>query len=405
VAIDARRAAETAARTSYGRLVAILASRSRDIAAAEDALAEAFRIALDVWPKRGVPERPEAWLVTTARRELSHQARARQVHDAARPALDLLGAEREAGGHLALPDARLGLLFVCAHPAIDAAARTPLMLQAVLGLDAQRIAAAFLTSPSAMSQRLVRAKTKIRDAGIRFALPGAGDLGERLEAVLEAIYAAFGSAFDEAPGAEGKGRDLSEEAIFLARLLVELMPDEAEPKGLLALMLACEARRPARRDADGRFVPLDAQDRQMWSEALIAEAETVLAAAARHGRLGRFQIEAAIQSAHNRPAPDGRTKAMAILTLYEALCRLHPTLGATVGRAAAIGEAFGPQAGLDALAPLAAAASAYQPFWALTAHLAQQAGQQHEAQAAYRRAIELAEDPAAKAYLLMRRDG
>lgn len=391
----ARRAAEAAARDAYGRLVALLAARTRDLAAAEDALAEAFRAALETWPVRGVPDRPAAWLLTVARRGLGRAARHGRVRDAALPALDWLAREAEEPA-AEIPDRRLALLFVCAHPAIDPAARTPLMLQVVLGLDAPRIAAAFLASPSAMAQRLVRAKLRIRDAGIRFAEPEPRELPERLEAVLAAVYAAYGTAWDAAPGAEDRG-GLAEEAIHLARLLAALLPGEPEALGLLALLLHCEARRAARRGPDGGFVPLGDQDTALWSAPMIAEAEAALTAASRAGRLGRFQLEASVQSVHAARARSGRTDHGALVLLYDLLAREAPTPGLLVARAAALGEAAGPEAGLAALD--AAEVVAYQPWWAARAHLLRRAGRAADAAEAYRRAIGLAEDPALRAWL------
>jgi RNA polymerase sigma-70 factor (ECF subfamily) len=229
------------------------------------------------------------------------------------------------------PDERLKLLFVCAHPAIDPAMHTPLMLQTVLGLDAVRIAHAFLISPTTMGQRLVRAKTKIRDGGIQFEIPQERELPQRLDAVLEAIYAAFGMGWDDMAAVDQRGRDLSEEAIWLGRVLLELMPKEAEVRGLLALMLHCEARRQARRGPDGRYVPLLEQDSQKWSLPLIEEAERHLAEASSRGHTGRFQLEAAIQSVHAERARSGRTEWAAIELFYEQLVRISPTLGTRTG--------------------------------------------------------------------------
>ena len=302
------------------------------------------------------------------------------------------------------PDERLKLLFVCAHPAIDPAMHTPLMLQTVLGLDAVRIAHAFLISPKTMGQRLVRAKTKIRDGGIQFEVPPERELPRRLDAVLEAIYAAFGIGWDGMAGADQRGRDLAEEAIWLARVLLQLMPSEAEVRGLLALMLQCEARRQARRAPDGRYVPLSEQDAQQWSLPLIQEAEGHLAEAASRGRTGRFQLEAAIQSVHAERAHSGRTEWSAIVLFYEQLIRISPTQGTQTGYAAAVGEAKGPEAGLAVLDRLdLGAVSQYQPYWAVRAHLLQRLGRPPEAKDAYDRAISLAEDPAVKEFLLERR--
>lgn len=401
----ARGAVERAARDSYGRLVAFLAARSRDVAAAEDALAGAFEAALTDWPLRGVPENPDAWLFTAARRRLIDASRHAQVHEQALPELLVLADESydHAFGAPEFPDERLKLMFVCAHPAIDAAARTPLMLQTVLGLDAVRIASAFLVQPAAMGQRLARAKTKIRDAGIPFEVPEGAQLPERLDSVLEAIYAAYGSGWDDVTGADERRRGLAAEAIDLGRLLLRLMPGEAEAQGLLALMLHCEARREARRDAEGRYVPLSEQDCSRWSHPMIDEAERLLADAAQAGHPGRFQLEAAIQSAHARRRTTGKVDWHVVALLYEGLVRIAPAIGALVGRAAAVGEAAGADQGwllLEAL-PLDAVKS-YQPYWALAAHLLRRLRRFDQASVAYERAIGLCEDTAMREWLVQR---
>jgi predicted RNA polymerase sigma factor len=402
---DTQRTIERVARESYGRLVAYLSSHTRDVASAEDALSNALIAALTTWPRDGVPQNPQAWLLTAARHSLIDLVRHRQVAEASEPTLLLLREESEEAIMSAkFPDERLKLLFVCAHPAIDPAMHTPLMLQTVLGLDAARIAHAFLVSPKTMGQRLVRAKTKIRDGGIRFEVPQERDLPQRLDAVLEAIYAAFGIGWDDMAGVDQRGRDLAEEAIWLARVLLQLMPREAEVRGLLALMLHCEARRPARRGPDGRYIPLSAQDTQQWSLPLIDEAERHLAAASSRNCVGRFQLEAAIQSVHAERARSGRTEWAATVLFYEQLIRISPTLGARIGYAAAVGEANGPQAGLAALDRIDRdATSSYQPYWAVRAHLLQRLGDTSEAADAFDRAIGLAEDPAVRQFLLQRR--
>jgi predicted RNA polymerase sigma factor len=399
---DARRAAELAVRESYGRLMAFLSVRSRDVAAVEDALAEAFRNALETWPVVGVPREPEAWLLTAARRRLIDRVRQARVREQAAPALLAAAEEAQemADDSSGFPDERLKLLFVCAHPGIDPTARTPLMLQTVLGLDAARIAAAFLVRPTTMGQRLSRAKTKIRDAGIPFEVPGASDLPERVDAVAEAIYAAYGSGWDDVAGLDPRRTGLSQEAIDLGRLLARLMPDEPEVLGLLALMLHSEARREARRDAAGAYVPLAQQDPSRWSRPMMEEAETCLRKAASGGRAGRFQLEAAIQSAHAQRLGSGTTDWETIALLYEGLLVLAPTMGARVGRAAAVAEARGPQAGWDLLeaVPRTEAAS-YQPYWALAAHLLARLGRKAAAGDAYELAIGLCEDPAMRDWL------
>ena len=401
---NAHRAIERVARESYGRLVAYLSTQTRDVASAEDALSNALVAALTTWPRNGVPQNPEAWLLTTARHSLIDAVRHQQVAEAGEPTLQLLREEREVTVSAEFPDERLKLMFVCAHPAIDPGMHTPLMLQTVLGLDATRIAQAFLISPTAMGQRLVRAKTKIRDGGIRFEVPQQSDLPYRLDAVLEAIYAAFGISWDDMAGVDQSGRELAEEAIWLARVLLQLVPNEAEVRGLLALMLHCEARRAARRGRDGRYVPLSEQDPQQWSRPLIEEAERHLAGAASRGRMGRFQLEAAIQSVHAERAHSGRIEWHAIVLFYEQLIRISPTLGTGTGYAAAVTEANGPEAGLAALDQIDLRdVSSYQPYWAVRAHLLQRLGKKSEAADAFDRAIGLAEDPAVRQFLLQRR--
>lgn len=400
--MDAREAAEAAARASYGRLLAYLCARSRDIAAAEDALGDALRAALETWPRDGVPEKPEGWLITTARRKLIDHARRKRARSAVAETLQLMTDEIAPNTAL-FPDERLKLLFVCAHPAIDPMARTPLMLQAVLGLDAARIASAFLVAPATMGQRLVRAKTKIRDANIAFEVPERSELSGRLEAVLEAIYAAYGAAWDHIAGVDPYYRELVEEALWLARLVVQSLPDEPEAKGLLALLLFCESRRDARRSEDNSFVPLSEQDPVRWSRPMMIEAEQMLAAAVVLKRIGRFQLEAAIQSAHAERARSGMVDWSAILRLYDGLIAVAPSVGALLGRAAAVAAIGAPW---DALALMeeipATSINAHQPYWALRGHLFERMGKSREAKAAYGRAIGLTEDPAVRHFLMLR---
>jgi predicted RNA polymerase sigma factor len=399
------RTVEAVARESYGRLVAFLSARTRDVAGAEDALADAFVAALTTWPRDGLPRNPQAWLLTAARHRLADRARHRQVQQQSAATLEIMAqALDETADSDTLPDERLKLLFVCAHPAIDPDMHTPLMLQTVLGLDAVAIGRAFLVPPKTMGQRLVRAKTKIRQAGVSFEIPGADQLRERMEAVLNAIYAAYGSGWEDATGADHRTAGLAEEAIWLARVLRDQMPDDPEVRGLLALMLHCEARRPARRNRDGQFVPLSEQDPRTWRTTLIEEAERELATAARHGRPGRFQLEAAIQSVHAERAQTGRTDWAAIAAFYDQLTRLTPSLGAASARAAAHAEAHGAEAGLTLLDQIdTQAVISYQPYWAVRAHLLRQLGHLREAVEAFDRAIGLSEDDAVRSFLLQRR--
>jgi len=399
------RTIERVARESYGRLVAYLSVHTHDLASAEDALSEALVSALKAWPRDGLPQNPEAWLLTAARYSLIDVIRHQRVVLASEPTLALLRENSpEVNLSAEFSDERLKLLFVCAHPAIDPAMHTPLMLQTVLGLDAARIAHAFLVPPKTMGQRLFRAKTKIRDGGIQFEIPQERDLPERLDAVLEAIYAAFGISWDDMFGIDPRGRDLAEEAIWLGRVLLQLMPSEAEVQGLLALMLHSEARRSARRALGGRYVPLSEQDPNQWSLPLMEEAERHLAEASKRGSSRRFQLEAAIQSVHAERAHTGRTDWAAIALFYEQLVRISSALGTRVGYAAAIAEAEGPEAGLAVLDPIAPdAVLHYQPYWAVRAHLLQRLGKKREAADAYDQAIGLAEDPAVREFLLQKR--
>lgn len=403
----ARRAIERTARQSYGRLLAFVSSRTRDLAAAEDALSEAFARALAVWPVEGVPRSPEAWLLTAARRRAIDASRRRRTEAEAVDPLLLLAEELRQGGEQALdiPDDRLRLMFACAHPAIEPGVRAPLILQTVLGIDASAIASAFLVAPAAMGQRLVRAKRKIRDAGIPFRVPERNELGERLEAVLEAIYAAFAEGWTDPVGALPRRRDLAEEALWLGRLVASLLPDEPEALGLLALMLHAEARREARRDAEGGYVPLAEQDPRRWQAGFIDEAEALLLQASAMGRIGRFQLEAAVQSAHAARRHTGRTDWTAILALYDGLLASTGSPVVAINRAVALAELQGPAAGLAALEALAAdrRLAEYQPYWAARAGLLALTDQAGAADQAFERAIGLEPDPAVRRFLQRRR--
>jgi predicted RNA polymerase sigma factor len=393
---------EQAARDSYGRLVAYLAVQWRDLAAAEDAIADAFLAALEKWPLIGVPDKPEAWLLTAARRRLIDGARHARVHAHHVPNLIAMAEEAQklAGSDNAFPDERLKMLFICAHPEIDPVVRTPLMLQTVLGIDAARIASAFVVKPSTMGQRLSRAKAKIRSERINFEFPDANEWPQRLDSVLEAIYAAYGSGWDDITGVDPRRKGMAEEAIYLGRLLLRFMSNEPEVQGLLALMLHCEARRDARRNETGSYVPLSEQDISHWSRTMIAEAEHCLSNAAQADRIGRFQLEAAIQSVHAQRAWTGRTEWEEIALLYEGLVRLAPTIGVFVGRAAAVAEARGADTGLALLEAIPTEAiKSYHPYWALTSHLFKRMHRYEEARAAYSRAIGLCTDPSIRDFL------
>jgi RNA polymerase sigma-70 factor (ECF subfamily) len=386
---DASTAAEAAARHSYGRLLAWLAWQWRDVAAAEDALADAFATALERWPVDGVPGSPDAWLRTAAHRKLLMAARRqRQADD---PTLTVLwpGEDAPAPDAPPLPDARLRLLFVCAHPAIAADIHSALMLQTVLGLDAARIASAFLVKPEAMTKRLVRAKAKIRAAGLRFEEPEPDELPERLASVLEAIYGAYTLHWGQADDA-GSGQ-LAGEALFLADLVAAHLPGEPEALGLVALLCHCEARRGAQGEA---FQPLHEQDPARWDQALIARANAALLQAATHRAAGPYQLEAAIQSAHVHGRQAGMVPWADITRLYEQLLALAPTVGAHIAHAVAVAHARDAHTGLrllDGIAPERVAS--HQPWWAARAHLLSMAGHRAEAAEAYGRALALTVEP------------
>jgi len=397
--------ADAVARHSYGKLVAFLAARSGNLAAAEDALSEAFAKALEDWPANGCPDTPEAWLLTVARRKLIDATRRRkneepaEDYELAADSIPDLSLENE------IPDRRLGLLFACAHPAIEPAIRAPLMLQAVLGLEAARIASAFLMSPAAMGQRLVRAKNKIRMAGIPFRVPERAEMPDRLEAVLDAIYAAFAEGWLDPAGTDAGRRDLAEEAIFLGSMVAELLPGEPEALGLLALMLYAEARRKARRSPAGEYIPLAEQDVTLWDAALIHHAESSLRRAGAMNRIGRYQLEAAIQSAHVERCRTGIPNWPALIALYDGLVAITGSPVAALNRSLVLAEIEGPATGLAALDALSAdpRIREYQPWWAARAELLSRISAWTEASQAYEIALGLERDQSMRQYLERRR--
>jgi RNA polymerase sigma-70 factor (ECF subfamily) len=398
---EAGRAAERVARESYGRLVAFLSARTRDVAGAEDALAEAFAAALRMWPTDGVPNNPDAWLLTVARRRQTDAVRRRYTRKAGEEHVQLIADEIAAAAETPdeIPDRRLALMFACAHPAVERGMRAPLILQTILGMTAIDIAAAFLIPPATMGQRLVRAKTRIKDAGIPFRVPEKEELPERLDAVLDAIYAAYTKGWSEIGDAGTP--EMATEAIWLGRLIVGLMPDQPEAKGMLALMLYTEARRAARRDAAGAYVPLDRQDTAHWDLAQIDDAEALLHAANDAGPTGRYQVEAAIQSAHVARRLAGAKTWPAVVALYDRLLTLTRSPVVALNRAAALAEVEGPAAALPVLETLAAdpRMASYQPYWAARGHLAAHAGDKSLAYESLTVAIGLSTDPAVRLYL------
>ncbi|MEM9067808.1 MAG: DUF6596 domain-containing protein [Myxococcota bacterium] len=392
------RAVERAARDSYGRLVAQLAVRFGDVGGAEDALADAFLAALRTWPLRGVPDAPVAWLLTTARNRLRDQRRRQKRWNEIQEAIVAL-----ADDHNEVRDHRLQLLFACAHPAIAAADRTPLMLQTVLGVPTDVIAHAFLVSPSAMSKRLVRVKRKIKRARVPFELPDVSEWSARLDAVLAGVYATYGQAWDAGVALQDKRADLVRlrgEALHLAEVLVHALPHEPEANALLALFLYCEAR--ANAQAPGTYIPFDEQDVARWDAERLAAADAHLRAAATNRSFGRYQLEAAIQSCHVTRRTRGIDTWREVALLYEALYRRFPTLGAWLGFVAATAETRGVDAAF-ALLESRAVPQRTQSYWALRANLHRCRVETEAANAAYRRAAVLTADPAVRAWLLARR--
>jgi RNA polymerase sigma-70 factor (ECF subfamily) len=400
------RSAGVAARDSYGRLLVLLAASTSDLAAAEDALADAFERALRTWPSQGVPGNPDGWLLTVARNRLRDEWKSARTQRS----VPLDAADRPALAHIdeidvdAIPDRRLELMLVCAHPAIDPAVRTPLMLNTVLGFTAEQVGRAFSVPTATMATRLVRAKKRIKAAGIPFRIPDRADLPARMSSVLEAVYGAY--VIDWATGPQA--RELPSEAPHLAEVLTTVVPGDPEARGLAALIELSMARAPARADADGRFVPLAEQDPSLWDQQLIGRAHEHLRAAHAQGQLGRFQLEAAIQAVHCARGRDGTTDWPALLSLHRILHAVAPSLGSGVALAAVIAEVDGPAAGLATLDALLAEAGEparrFQPARATRAHLLDRLGRTAEAVEAYDSAISLTHDTAERQYLEQRRD-
>lgn len=398
------RAVEAAARRSYARLVALLAARAGDIALAEDVLSSALVSALATWPVMGVPASPEAWLITVARRSLvdvqrRHSAEQRALAAIAHQMDRFKPDSADPGDKADAP--RLRLLFVCAHPALDASHHAPLMLQGVLGLDVACIARACAISDAAMEKRLTRAKAKVRDARISFEFPPREEWGRRLSSVLDGVYAAFGLAW-ESPGAgQSAAPDIdTREAIELARLIVEMLPAEPEARGLLSCMLFCESRRQARAGPGGRLVPLGEQQPSHWDQSLIAQAEEQLRVAAASRRPGRYQLEAAIQSAHAARSRGDGVPWQAIVALYRSLIQVAPSLGARVALAAALhnaGQTLAAHEELESISP--EEVRSFQSYWAVLAHVLKGLGRDMEGGAALARAIELAPTPQVARFL------
>lgn len=393
-------------RDDRGRLLAALIRSLGDFDLAEDALQDAAERALVHW-RRGLPARPDAWLLQVARRAAIDLIRKRKRHTARTPDLTLLMEEDEAARAMdapEIPDERLRLIFTCCHPALEEKTRVALTLRTVGGLTTREIARAFLDSEPAMGQRLSRAKAKITASGIPYAVPQRADWDQRLNSVLTVIYLIFNEGWTAGPGTEPIREGLCDEAIWLARLLTGLAPAEPEIEGLLALMLLAHARRAARFDAIGRFVPLEEQDRGAWDRAMIAEGLAVLDLAVARRLPGPFQIQAAIGALHVQTEKSQDTDWPQIFLLYDRLAAIAPSPVVSLNRAVALAETGALARARRDLAALAGDLDSYQPFHAATADLARRAGDTDAARTAYDRAIALATGDADRAWLQRRRD-
>ena len=400
-------AVASAFREEWGRVVATLIRTTGDWDLAEECAQDAFALALQRWPRDGIPGRPGAWLTTAARNRAIDVLRRKAVGAAKlREVAAMSSDEPSAVDHdeSGVPDDRLRLMFTCCHPALSLEARIALTLRTLAGLTTAEIARAFLSSEPTMAKRLVRAKQKIQNAGIPYRVPPAHLLPDRTPGVLGVLYLLFNEGYSATAGADLVRQNLCAEAIRLGRVLAALMPDEAEAGGLLALMLLHDARRSARLDASGDLVTLEDQDRSLWDRASISEGVSVLEGALRRGRPGPYQIQAAIAACHATAAAASDTDWAQIAGLYERLARFLPTPVVSLNHAVAIGMAYGPEAALPLVAALEGAGqlAGYHLLPATRADLLRRLGRLSEAALAYREALELASTDAERRFLARR---
>jgi len=395
-----RAAVERVFRDDYGRAVATLTRLVGDVGAAEEAVQEAFAVALETWPRTGVPPSPTGWIVTTARNRAIDRARREAQRDDKHAAAAALAEQlrpdepQEVGP---VQDDRLRLVFTCCHPALAPEARVALTLRLIAGLQTAEIARAFLVSETTMAQRLVRAKNKIRAAHIPYRVPDEHELPDRLTPVLAVVYLVFNEGYLASDGTNADREDLVAESIRLARLLVDLMPDEPEALGLLALLLLTAARRPARFDAAGDLVLLPDQDRAVWDAALIAEGQDLVRRCLRRNRPGPYQLQAAIAAVHSDAATADATDWAQIVAIYDQLLAIAPSPVVALNRAVAVSEARGPQEALALVDSLDL--DGYHLAHAVRAELLRRTGDVQGAGTAYSRALDLVQNPAERRHL------
>jgi RNA polymerase sigma-70 factor, ECF subfamily len=387
-------------REEHGRTVATLIRYFGSIDLAEDAVQEAFEVAIAKWPGDGIPPNPGAWITTTARNRGVDKLRRDQRRDELSREASVLEEEQQEPQEVgAVRDDRLRLIFTCCHPALSQEAQVALTLRLLGGLTTPEIANAYLVSESTMAARITRAKKKIASAGIPYRVPGDHDLPDRLSSVLAALYLVYNEGYAASSGATLTRTDLSAEAIRLARVLADLMPDEPEVLGLLALVLLTEARRRARTDASGALVLLADQDRTRWDREMIDEGHQLVRRCLRRNAPGPYQIQAAINAVHDDAPTAAQTDWSQIVALYDQLTVFTPTTVVALNRAVAIGERDGPQAGLDVIDPLREDLDAYYPLHAARADLLTRLGRNREAAEAYRKALVSTDNEVFRGYL------